>query len=575
MMNEMVRNQLEVATMQVNVQFLQQLQPEWSIFVTVVKQIIELDKESYHKLFDILKQYKKEVNEIYAEKIARNANPLALVAAAQQYPDLYYQAPKSYKSYVPPSKQASSTISHATTKHKGKAIAKPITPPSKSASEEDSDPKQAQIDKDINKNVDTTLRYMNENQTGQFGSQRTVTVAGAREIECRKPKRAKDYTYYKEKMLLCKQAGKGVPLQADQSDWLEDTDEEIDDKELEAHSSFMAKIQEVLPVDLGSDAEPLEKVQYDADYNVFANERQHSEQPESINDTYVVEKVDSNVIPDSSGMCDNDNRADQNTKECDDERAMLANLITILKLDTKENKKIQKQLKKANASLAQALKECKSILEEANRTLGESNRTRDRYLGELHDKEVELAKYKTCKDRTIENDILEIKECECLTKKLSKQTENVSKEVYNELSRSFAKLEKHSISLELGLQQCQEQITNDTVCKEKASTVFLKEREQYFEIQDLKTQLEDKNIAISELKKLIEKFKEKYVETKFDKPSFDRQPNAQRIPKPSVLGKLAPFSDSLERKRLKTTKSVTKTNVSKGLSKPVARQILP
>ncbi|GKC27343.1 hypothetical protein Tco_1034637 [Tanacetum coccineum] len=75
-------NQLEVATMQVNVQFIQQLQPEWSRFVIVVKQIIKLDKESYHKLFDILKQYQKEVNEIRVEKIARNANPLTLVVVA-------------------------------------------------------------------------------------------------------------------------------------------------------------------------------------------------------------------------------------------------------------------------------------------------------------------------------------------------------------------------------------------------------------------------------------------------------------------------------------------------------------
>nr|GEZ05508.1 hypothetical protein [Tanacetum cinerariifolium] len=52
---------------------------------------------------------------------------------------------------------------------------------------------------------------------------------------------------------------------------------------------------------------------------------------------------------------------------------------------------------------------------------------------------------------------------------------------------------------------------------------------------DLKAQLQDKNIAISELKKLIEKGKGKFVETKFDKPSVVRQPNAQRIPKPSVL----------------------------------------
>ncbi|GKA33345.1 hypothetical protein Tco_0719712 [Tanacetum coccineum] len=68
--------------------------------------------------------------------------------------------------------------------------------------------------------------------------------------------------------------------------------------------------------------------------------------------------------------------------------------------------------------------------------------------------------------------------------------------------------------------------------------------------QHLKAQLQDKNIAISELKKLIEKCKGKSMDTKFDKPSVVRQPNAQRIPKPSVLGKPAPFSDSLERTNL-------------------------
>ncbi|GJW64684.1 hypothetical protein Tco_0116568 [Tanacetum coccineum] len=98
MMNEMIRNNLRVATMQFNVQFLQQLQPEWSRFVKIVKQQQDLDTVSYHKLFDVLKQYQKEVNEIRAERIAKNANPLALVASAQQYPDSYYQAPKSHKS---------------------------------------------------------------------------------------------------------------------------------------------------------------------------------------------------------------------------------------------------------------------------------------------------------------------------------------------------------------------------------------------------------------------------------------------------------------------------------------------
>nr|GFA21022.1 hypothetical protein [Tanacetum cinerariifolium] len=47
-----------------------------------------------------------------------------------------------------------------------------------------------------------------------------------------------------ENILLCKQAEKGVPLQAEQADWLEDIDEEVDEQELEAHYSYMAKIQE-------------------------------------------------------------------------------------------------------------------------------------------------------------------------------------------------------------------------------------------------------------------------------------------------------------------------------------------
>ncbi|GKF59930.1 hypothetical protein Tco_0176716 [Tanacetum coccineum] len=93
-----------------------------------------------------------------------------------------------------------------------------------------------------------------------------------------------------------------------------------------------------------------------------------------------------------------------------------------------------------------------------------------------------------------------VRECDRLAQKLSEQTE----------------LEKHSISLEIALQQCQEQLKNDIVCKEKASNVFRKERKQYFEIQDLKAQLQDKNIAISELKKLIENFKGKSVDNQFD-----------------------------------------------------------
>nr|GEX77675.1 hypothetical protein [Tanacetum cinerariifolium] len=166
-------------------------------------------------------QHQNEVNEIRAEKIARTANPLALVAATQDYQDTYsldtyYQAPKPQKTHAPSSIQTPSTKSHATTKNKGKEIVKQVTPPSESATEED----------------------------------------------MHKQKRVKDYAYHKEKIMLCKQEEKGVPLSAKQGDWLDDTDEEPDEQELEAHYMYMERIQEVLTADFEPtyDVEPLENV---------------------------------------------------------------------------------------------------------------------------------------------------------------------------------------------------------------------------------------------------------------------------------------------------------------------------
>ncbi|GJW56071.1 hypothetical protein Tco_0102802 [Tanacetum coccineum] len=210
-------------------------------------------------------------------------------------------------------------------------------------------------------------------------------------------------------MLLCKQAEKGVQLQAEQSDWLADTDEEIDEQELEAHYSYMAKIQEVPNADSGTDSEPLEQVQYDTDDNVFANNIQHFEQSESISNTCAVETGDSNVIPDSPDMCDNDIQDYQNDVESDDERVALANLISNLKLDVDENKKIQKQLKKANATLTQELTECKSILAETSRTLGESNSIRDSCLVALQNKQTKLEEYMAFNNRTVDYEKLEHK----------------------------------------------------------------------------------------------------------------------------------------------------------------------
>nr|GFB79751.1 hypothetical protein [Tanacetum cinerariifolium] len=78
----------------------------------------------------------------------------------------------------------------------------------------------------------------------------------------------------------CKEYGHeeaGIQLNAEQADWKDDTDDESDDQELEAHYMYMAKIQEVSPdaVDSGPifDTEPEQKIDQNDEDVDLAKER--------------------------------------------------------------------------------------------------------------------------------------------------------------------------------------------------------------------------------------------------------------------------------------------------------------
>nr|GFA54811.1 hypothetical protein [Tanacetum cinerariifolium] len=116
------------------------------------------------------------------------------------------------------------------------------------------------------------------NRSTEYGNQRIGNVAGARESvarECQKPKKVKEAAYHREKMLLCKQKEAGIQLNAEQADWRDDTDDELEDQELEAHYMYMAQLQEVSldAADSGPifDTEPVQKNDDDAD---LVNERE-------------------------------------------------------------------------------------------------------------------------------------------------------------------------------------------------------------------------------------------------------------------------------------------------------------
>ncbi|GJX68033.1 hypothetical protein Tco_0303760 [Tanacetum coccineum] len=530
--------------------------------------------------------------------------------------------------------------------------------------------------------------------------------------ECQKPKRAKDAAYHKEKMLLCKQEEVGFQLNAEQADWRDDTNDEPEDQELEAHYMYMAQIQDVTPDAADNsgpifDVEPLQKVQTNDDnYNVLAIENEHPKQSESVNDTYLEEQSDTNITIDSLDICNNGETINQDDDDLAKERDLLASLIeklnvTLMTVKTtnqlmfKDLKKFQDELDryhdvnyaskveidcaKAKGDLMSYKMESENFsklefLKKAQRAnprlydIGCYNDNVALMLALEFDETIRLAK----ESRSKLSDLIKPFDYDQLNnlydlfvpqREKSPEQQYFSKE--SKMSHTSAKNEnsKESFNKQKTLleKRMDESISRDQKCKSSkelfkikrsVDTIFdeverckqtiakrtyfghidpfiqntiegnfcpqiqrinadlekfnlcLKEemflneidrlsREYYYadhmnailgvyteldevtNLQYLKAQLQDKGIATSELKKLIEKMKGKSVETKFEKSSVIRQPNAFKSQRQSILGKPSTFSDSLAKTDFLKSKLVTTNNVSNDFSKPVTAQILP
>ncbi|GJX13499.1 hypothetical protein Tco_0205257 [Tanacetum coccineum] len=294
---------------------IERLKQEWQRFVTLVKQNQELKTVSYHKLYDILKQHQNEVNEIKAERLARTANLLALVA--QQQPVYHHQNHPTHYTH-----NSSTKSQQVATRNKGKAIVNSftltydqeptmVTEDDKMTNDKEIDKLMAlfslsfkKIYKPTNNNLITSSNTSRENQDTGYDNHRAVYVAGARENVGTQVVQQSGIQCYNWKEY-------GHVAMEYQADCRDDTDDEPKDQELEAHYLYMEQIQEVTPdvVDNSGpifDAEPLQKVQTDDDnYNLFANDREHPEQPESINVTYLKEHSDTNITTNSLDMSNN------------------------------------------------------------------------------------------------------------------------------------------------------------------------------------------------------------------------------------------------------------------------------
>nr|GEU52530.1 retrovirus-related Pol polyprotein from transposon TNT 1-94 [Tanacetum cinerariifolium] len=302
-----------------------------------------------------------------AKRIARAVNPLLLVA--QQQP-VYH--PQNHPTHY--TQNSSTRSQHAATRNRGKAVVNSPQPiydeePSMVA-EDDEMSKDKEIDKlmalislsfkKIYKPTNNNLRTSSNtsranhdnspriNRGAGYDNQRLGNVARARET-------------------------------VEQADWRDDTDDESEDKELEAHYMYMAQIQEVSSdaADSGPifDTEPVQKVPNNDNYNVFSIECQHPEQSKSVHDTYPIEQDEHNVVIDSLDMSYDREQIDQNDDNDDlaNERELLASLIEKLKCEIDDSKNRNKFLETSNKVLVKKLKGEIKDFKNKNKSLESSN----------------------------------------------------------------------------------------------------------------------------------------------------------------------------------------------------------
>ncbi|GKC31720.1 putative ribonuclease H-like domain-containing protein [Tanacetum coccineum] len=95
-----------------------------------------------------------------------------------------------------------------------------------------------------------------------------------------------------------------------------------------------------------------------------------------------------------------------------------------------------------------------------------------------------------------------------------------SKQAYNDLLKNYSQLEKHCISLEVSMQLKQEVFQNDESCVNHNGV----EIQEYFEINDLKARLQDKDKTICKLKDTIKSLRENTKEENVNPDKCDLEP---------------------------------------------------
>ncbi|GKE80903.1 hypothetical protein Tco_1550903 [Tanacetum coccineum] len=152
--------------------------------------------------------------------------------------------------------------------------------------------------------------------------------------------------------------------------------------------------------------------------------------------------------------------------------------------------------------------ESKTFEVKMNQVLNENKRL----LEQVINKDIMNIIVNSSVDNTYVN-VHECKKCLKLETELFNKNDFIKKEIYHKLFRSFTTLEKHCISLEVDTQLNQEIFQMDNSVSNQSAPSF----DQYFELNELNAQSQEKDTVIKKLKERIKSLSENMNEDKVKK----------------------------------------------------------
>nr|GEU78685.1 hypothetical protein [Tanacetum cinerariifolium] len=505
LLNDMNIYNVKLEQFQVNTKFLNTLPPEWSKFMTDVKLVRDLHTTNIDQLHAYLGQHEFNANEVRLMH-ERNSDPLALVATYQM------------------------TQQHATI-NDGRVTLQPVH------------------GRKIYFATGTSRTYTLAASGSNSGKQMTIICYNCKgkwhmSKQCTKPKRQRDDSWFKDKVLVVQAQANGqilheeelafladpgipkVALMANLSHYGSDTltevhnpdnvDNRIINQGVQNHNRLLFRIQKhlhnkmlLLSVieQLKSQVINCTKINLDnksANYSLTVELERYKEQVKVLKEGQNVDLKSKDNVLDS---------CEQSKKESRNIDREIALEKKIKQLDNIVFKRDQ------SAQTVHMLMKPQFFYDHTTKqALGFQNpfylKKAQKLKPKLYDDPSP-----SCRPTKVEvpKELPKVSMCLKLETALLKKRDFIEKETYDKLFRSFTILEKHCISLEVDTQLNQEIFQRNNSVSNQSALSF----DQYFELNELKAQSQEKETVIKKLKEIIKSLSKNMNEDKIKKDIED------------------------------------------------------